>query len=783
MFGGKRRGLEAAEADLQSSVATVDATRVTLAAEVARNYVELRGFQARLAIAQSNLATQSETLQLTQWRAQAGLVGSLDVEQARANREQTRSQIPLLQTSVAEAEHRVAILLGTAPTALHGQLAAAAPIPQPPTDIAVGIPADLLRQRPDIRAAERTLAAETARIGQAEAARYPSFNLSGSIGLEALSLHALTSGATVTRSLLAGISAPVFDAGRLRQLVEIQSAVRDSARVAYEATVLTALEEVENALVAFANARERSAALAEAVDAARNAALLARYRYTGGLIDFQTVLDTQRSLRAVEDSLSASEADARAGGDPALQGARRRLAAGAANDTGTVVEPTTKSAQASPATAQAEAARVDDLLGPGAARPLWRRPLWWGGAVLVLLALTAGLAWWQGQRGDEAPRYVTEPVARGDLTVTVTANGTLQPTRSVNVGSELSGTVARVLVDINDRVKKGQVLVELDTAKLNDQISRSRASLASSEAKVAQAAATFKEASGNLGRMQEVQRLSGGKVPSQAELETAQATLDRALADQAAARAAVADARAALSSDETNLGKASIRSPINGVVLTRAVDPGNAVAASLQAVTLFTLAEDLTKMKLQVNVDEADVGQVREGQGASFTVSAYPNRKYPAKITRVGYGATTKDNVVTYVAELEVANTDLSLRPGMTATATITAAQRSGVLLVPNAALRFTPAVAANADGAAPAAPASKSGGIVSQLMPRGPRAGSTRKATIAPSTRQVWVLRDGAAVAVPVTPGLSDGRRTEVESDDLREGEAVITDQGAPTS
>jgi HlyD family secretion protein len=421
-----------------------------------------------------------------------------------------------------------------------------------------------------------------------------------------------------------------------------------------------------------------------------------------------------------------------------------------------------------------DTAAVDALLGAGSTRPWWRRPVWWALATLLVAAM-ASLAWWQSGRRAEGPRYETEPVVRGNLTVTVTANGTLQPTRSVNVGSELSGTVARVLVDINDRVTRGQVLVELDTAKLRDQISRSRATLASSQAKVAQAVATVKEARGNLARMQEVQRLSGGKVPSQAELETAQATLERALADEAAARAAVADARAAASSDETNLSKASIRSPIDGVVLTRAVDPGNAVAASLQAVTLFTLAEDLTKMTLEVNVDEADVGKVREGQGATFTVSAYPSRRFPARIVRVGFGSTTKDNVVTYIAELEVANDDLSLRPGMTATATITAVERRGVLLVPNAALRFTPA-------AAGAAPAAASGGIVSKLMPRAPRGVPRKAGTTREGARQVWVLREGVPVAVPVAPGVSDGRRTEIESAELREGEAVITDQVAIT-
>jgi HlyD family secretion protein len=432
-----------------------------------------------------------------------------------------------------------------------------------------------------------------------------------------------------------------------------------------------------------------------------------------------------------------------------------------------------KNAQAGPAGNKTDAARIDGLLGAGSTRRWWQRPLWWGAAALVLAAI-AGVFWWQGERRAVGPTYVTEPVQRGDLTVTVTANGTLQPTRAVNVGSELSGTVARVLVDINDRVKKGQVLVELDTAKLRDQIARSRAALASGEAKVAQAVATVKEARSNLARMQEVQRLSGGKVPSQAELETAQATLDRALADEAAARAAVVDARAALSSDETNLSKASIRSPIDGAVLTRSVDPGNAVAASLQAVTLFTLAEDLTKMVLKADIDEADVGKVREGQGATFTVSAYPNRKYPAKITRVGFGSTTKENVVTYVAELEVANDDLSLRPGMTATATITAVERRGVLLVPNTALRFVPTTAS-----AEPAKRNSSGGIVSKLMPRPPGFGAQRKAGTATTAgaRQVWVLRDGAPVAVAVMQGVSDGRHTEVEGD-LREGDAVITDQ-----
>jgi HlyD family secretion protein len=425
---------------------------------------------------------------------------------------------------------------------------------------------------------------------------------------------------------------------------------------------------------------------------------------------------------------------------------------------------------------QNAATGLEDLLGADAPPPWWKRKTPWLLAVLLLAALAAALLWRGGSKDAATqPQFQTEAVQRGTLSVKVVANGTLAPTLTVNVGSELSGTVARVFVDINDRVTKGQVLVELDTSKLRDQMARSRAALASAEARVAQAAATLKEAHANLARMEEVSRLSGGRVPSATEFDTARANADRAIADENAARAEVADAQAALSSDTTNLGKASIRAPIDGVVLTRSVDPGNAVAASLQAVTLFTLAADLRQMKLQVNVDEADVGQVQQGQSASFTVAAWPNRSFPAKITRVGFGSTTKENVVTYVADLSVDNPELLLRPGMTATASISAVERQGVLLVPNAALRFTPA----APAAAPAAAPSEGGGLVSKLMPRLPRGTGKRAGAVEPtnSERQLWVLRDGVAMPVAVTAGLSDGRRTEV-SGELREGEAVIVDQ-----
>jgi len=428
---------------------------------------------------------------------------------------------------------------------------------------------------------------------------------------------------------------------------------------------------------------------------------------------------------------------------------------------------------ATPPPAASEKTDIAALLDEPAAQVWYRRPVVWAGGVMLLIVI-GGIWYWQASKAANAtPSYSTQAVARGNLTLTVTANGTLQPTRSISIGSELSGTVLKVNVDVNDNIKKGQVLVELDTAKLRDQILRSSATLAAAKSKVAQTIATVKEANANLSRLLEVARLSGGKVPSKAEISTGRAALERAVADEKSARAGVNDMQAALSTDQINLSKASIVAPSDGVVLTRNVDPGNAVAASLQAVTLFTVAEDLTKLRLWVYVDEADVGSVKVDQDATFTVSAYLSRNYPARITRVGFGSTITDNVVTYLTYLDVDNSDLSLRPGMTATAIITATQLNDVLLVPNTALRFTPTAAGK--------PAAKGGGMLTGLTPRMPRTGTRKSAATSASTataKQVWVLRDGIAVAVSVTPGISDGHMTEVTGGDLSVGMLVITDQ-----
>ncbi len=403
-----------------------------------------------------------------------------------------------------------------------------------------------------------------------------------------------------------------------------------------------------------------------------------------------------------------------------------------------------------------------------------RRRRGWLVAAVVLLLGVGAYALYGGNGTAAAVHYQTSAVERGHLVVTVSATGTLEPTNQVDVGSELSGTIEEVFVDDNSRVSEGQVLARLDVSKLEDQVANASAAVKVAEASVRQANATVQESGANLARLREVFKLSGGKVPSKTEIETAEATRARAQANLASAQAGVLQAKATLRTNETNLAKASIRSPIDGVVLSRAVEPGQTVAASLQVATLFTLAEDLSKMELQVKVDEADVGQVREGQHASFTVDAYTDRRYPADITRVSYGATTTDNVVTYLTTLQVANEDLSLRPGMTATAEITTLDKDDVLLVPNAALRFTPA----------AAPAEPKQSLISSLMPRPPRQAKTVKVQdTAAGERSVWVLRDGQPQAVAVKTGATNGRLTEVVSGELTAGMAVITESvsGAP--
>jgi NodT family efflux transporter outer membrane factor (OMF) lipoprotein len=309
LFGGQRSALAAGTASAEASAASLGDVQVSLAAEVALAYIGLRNAQARLAIAEANLASQQETLQITRWRQQAGLADMLQAEQAQAAAEQTRAALPPLQTTLAQARHALAVLTGAPPAALDARLASAAPVPQPSATLALAGPADTLRQRPDVRAAERRLAAEWARLAQADAALRPSLRLSGSLGLSALSLGGLGQAGAVAGSLLAGLSMPLFDGGALRGQQRAQQAVLDQAQEAWRASVLAALQEVEDALVALRNDQARLARLQAAAQAATNAATLANQRYRSGLVDFQTVLDTQRSQLSAQDSLASTGAD------------------------------------------------------------------------------------------------------------------------------------------------------------------------------------------------------------------------------------------------------------------------------------------------------------------------------------------------------------------------------------------------------------------------------------------------------------------------------------------
>ncbi|NVM22247.1 MAG: efflux RND transporter periplasmic adaptor subunit, partial [Desulfobacterales bacterium] len=287
---------------------------------------------------------------------------------------------------------------------------------------------------------------------------------------------------------------------------------------------------------------------------------------------------------------------------------------------------------------------------PGHKRHLKR---WLIVALLAIVAATTTVVWKRAENSNST-RYKTLEVQRGNLTITVTATGTLEPTNQVDVGSELSGIIKTVEVDYNDSVKTGQVLARLDTDKLEAQVLKSKAALESARAKVLQAQATVKEMREQIARLKRVWELSDGKVPSQHDLDAAEAALERANADEASAGAQVTEAKATLQANETDLSKAVIHSPINGIVLLRNVEPGQTVAASFQAPVLFTLAEDLSKMELHVDIDEADVGQVKPEQDATFTVDAYPDLRFPARIFRVYYAPQVVQDVVTYKALLTI---------------------------------------------------------------------------------------------------------------------------------
>ncbi|BBO88836.1 efflux transporter outer membrane subunit [Desulfosarcina ovata] len=307
VFGGVRRSVEVAEANLQATRADLENVRVSLAAEVARNYIEARTFQYRLDVAMANIKAQEETCRLIRSRYHAGLSSDLEVQQAKYNVENTRSQLPTLRSGLEAAKNRLAVLSGKQPGTLHEALKEGRPIPVPPISVAVGVPAEAMRRRPDIRSAERQLAAQSARIGVATADLYPKFQLIGSIGLEAINSGEFFDKPSRFWTLGPSVSWRIFDAGAIRRNIEVQDAIAEQYLAAYEGTVLSALEDVENALTAYAEEQVRRTHLEEAVDAAQRAADLAQDRYAAGLVDFTSVLDAQRSLLSFQDALAQSE--------------------------------------------------------------------------------------------------------------------------------------------------------------------------------------------------------------------------------------------------------------------------------------------------------------------------------------------------------------------------------------------------------------------------------------------------------------------------------------------
>ena len=422
------------------------------------------------------------------------------------------------------------------------------------------------------------------------------------------------------------------------------------------------------------------------------------------------------------------------------------------------------------------------IIASGASRPVRKWVF-----ILIALAVVGAGTWYFIERndtGEAKPEFQTAESKTGRIALVVTAAGNLAPTNQIIVGSELSGTAKEVLVDSNDPVKKDQILAMLDTTKLDQQTERSRASLLAAKARVSQAEATLAEANASLARQEELHDLSGGRTPSRATMETSRATVSRSQADLESAKASVTGAEADVRAFESDLARTIIRSPVDGIVLARSIEVGQTVAASFTAPTLFTIAEDLKKMELLVNVSEADIGRIEVGQTATFSVDAWPARSYTAKVRKVAFGAvgtgsTAKDGaasnnaVVTYSTELEVANEDLSLRPGMTATVDIAIVDKPDILVVPNAALRFDP-VAAAAIGK----PDATKRTLVQSLSPGGgrrwrgtppPKAGSSD------STPKVWVLKDGEPSEILVTPGITDGRVTEITGGDLVAGTPLV--------
>ena len=387
-------------------------------------------------------------------------------------------------------------------------------------------------------------------------------------------------------------------------------------------------------------------------------------------------------------------------------------------------------------------------LGTSAKQPI-KKYLWFLG--LFLLIAGAGVWGWIKNADDKKTTYITTPLEVKTLTTSVSATGNIEPTNTVDVGIEVSGTISDVLVDYNDQVAVGQVMARLDTTKLHSKVVSSKASLAGSKASISEAKATLKNAQNEWGRVHSMYTATGGNYPSKQEMDNTSTAVEKAKAQLAVAVAQSDQATAGLNANEDDLRKAVVVSPVNGIVLERKIEPGQTVVASMQTPILFKIAEDLTKMRVIVSVDEADVGEVKENQKVQFTVDAYPARQFDGKITQLRMNSAIVNGVVTYEAVVEVHNTDLLLRPGMTANASIITGTFKNVPVIPNAALRFTPPLSDKADKKKHATDQDDKG-------------------------KYVWVLKNETPTKIKVTIGQSDGIKSIVQGSSLKIGDLIIT-------
>ena len=478
IFGGVRRSVEAAEADLEASQEDMRNVLISLLGEVVLNYIDVRTYQAKLSAAETNLDAQRETLQIVTWRNQAGLVDELDVEQARYNLESTRSAIPALRTGLEEAMNRIAVLLGEKPGMVHKELEKPGPVPDIPVKVTVGIPADTIRRRPDIERLSGSLPHRQQGSVRQRPICIRKFTLSGTLVFEALSSQKLFSANNEARSSSAAVTWPIFHGGSIRNNIEIQSALQEKAAINYDATLLNAFEEVENILVAYAEEQNKRDALREAEKAARNALELARYKYESGMIDFTSVLEAQRSLLSFQTQLAESN------GAVVSNLVKLYKALGGGWESVAVSEElyTSWRETMKKSISKSDVAKTLEI---GIAHGMGRKmKLYLFLALIVVIVAAVTIVVVKSKSASKTTQFKTEQCSLGDLTVTVTATGTLQPTNTVDVGSELSGTIKSVNVDYNSRVKVGQVLAAMDTTKLEASIVQYKAALESARAKV-----------------------------------------------------------------------------------------------------------------------------------------------------------------------------------------------------------------------------------------------------------------------------------------------------------